>query len=529
MTVIDIQNIAVSTAGRKLLAIKNLRVQDKQRIGLVGKNGSGKTTLFNILIGSVEPDIGNFTVNGRIAMLPQLKKTDTTKSGGEISQEYIIRTLSKSPKILLADEPSTNLDTSHVEWIEKQLNEFPGAVILVSHDRTLLDNVCDTIWELTDGEITEYPGNYSAYIEQKENESKHQEKEYQKYQQKKKQLEQAIVHKENQAQGATRIPKNLSSSERRDASGVNPHFQKLQKGLHQNRKALETRLNKLEVVEQPKEEGSIQMDLPNQRSFRNKKIIKAENLEGKIGDKTLWKPTTFFINGGDKVGIIGPNGSGKTTFLKKIINQSDENLYVSPTTKIGYFAQNLDILNENQTILQNVTEESIQHETLIRIVLARLGFYREDVHKKIHVLSGGERVKVSLAKLFVGDYNTLVLDEPTNYLDVYALEALEELLAEYEGSILFVSHDRKFISAIATKILSFEDEELELFHGNYQAFTQRDQKETRDIRAEEQTQIELNITNVMTKLGDPLLNATEKEKLEKEFQELLSKKRELDR
>jgi ATPase components of ABC transporters with duplicated ATPase domains len=193
MTVIDIQNIAVSTAGRKLLAIKNLRVQDKQRIGLVGKNGSGKTTLFNILIGSVEPDIGNFTVNGRIAMLPQLKKTDTTKSGGEISQEYIIRTLSKSPKILLADEPSTNLDTSHVEWIEKQLNEFPGAVILVSHDRTLLDNVCDTIWELTDGEITEYPGNYSAYIEQKENESKHQEKEYQKYQQKKKQLEQAIV------------------------------------------------------------------------------------------------------------------------------------------------------------------------------------------------------------------------------------------------------------------------------------------------------------------------------------------------
>src|SRR5699024_518351 len=135
-------------------------------------------------------------------------------------------------------------------------------------------------------------------------------------------------------------------------------------------------------------------------------------------------------------------------------------------TKIGYFAQNLDILNENQTILQNVTEESIQHETLIRIVLARLGFYREDVHKKIHVLSGGERVKVSLAKLFVGDYNTLVLDEPTNYLDVYALEAFEELLAEYEGSILFVSHDRKFISAIATKILSFEDEELELFHGN---------------------------------------------------------------
>lgn len=527
MTVINIQNIKISKGDRDLLTLKNLQVQDKQRIGLVGKNGSGKTTLFNVLTGKVEPDIGEFTINGRIAMLPQLKRTDTTKSGGEVSQEYIIQTLSKSPKILLADEPSTNLDTSHVEWVERQLNRYQGAIILVSHDRTLLDNVCDTIWELADGEIKEYSGNYSSYIEQKENERKHQQKEFQKYQQKKRQLEQAIVHKESQASRATKVPKNLSSSELRDASGVNPHIQKVQKGLHQNRKALETRLDKLEVVEQPKEEGSIQMDLPNQRAFKNKMIIKAEKLEGKVAGKNLWQPTTFYINGGEKVGIIGPNGCGKTTFLKKIIKKSDDHLYSSPAMKIGYYAQNLDLLNKDQTILQNVSEASSQNETLIRIVLARLGFYRENVHKKVDILSGGERVKVSLAKLFVGDYNTLILDEPTNYLDVYALEALEELLIEYEGSILFVSHDRKFVQAIATKILYIEDEKLKLFHGDYGAFLKREQQETRNTTAEEKTKIELNITNVMTKLGDPLLSKEEKERLEEEFQTLLKQKGEI--
>lgn len=527
MTVIDIQNIKVSQGSRDLLKLKNLQVQDNQRIGLVGKNGSGKTTLFNVLIKNEEPDIGDFRINGRVAMLPQLKKTDTTKSGGEVSQEYIIQTLSKSSKVLLADEPSTNLDTSHVDWVERQLNSYPGAIILVSHDRKLLDNVCDTIWELTDGEITEYTGNYSDYIKQKENEKKQQQKEYQKYQQKKHKLEQAISHKENQATRALKVPKNLSSSERRDASGVNPYFQKLQKGLHQNRKALETRLDKLEVVEQPKEESSIQMDLPNQRAFKNKMIIKAEKLKGEVAKKTLWNPTTFFINGGEKIGIIGPNGSGKTTFLKKIINQSDDNLYSSPAMKIGYFSQNLDLLNKDQTILQNVSNESSQNETLIRIVLARLGFYRADVHKKVHVLSGGERVKVSLAKLFVGDYNTLILDEPTNYLDVYALEALEDLLIEYEGSILFVSHDRKFIQAIATKILYIEEEEMKLFHGDYDAYLKREHQEIRDTTAEALTKIELNITNVMTKLGDPLLSDGEKEELEVEFQTLIKQKRKI--
>src|SRR5699024_10291225 len=404
--------------------------QEGQRIGIVGKNGSGKTTLFKALLGEIETDVSNFLTNGRLSMLPQLKQTDTFKSGGEVSQDYIVYILNQSPNVLVADEPTTKLDTSHVEWVEKKLQTFSGTILLISHDRTLLDNICDTIWELEDGQIIEYSGNYSDYIEQKENQKKHQQKEYEKFKLKEQQLEEAIVQKDRQAERATKAPKNLSSSEAR-IKGSKPYFAKLQKGLHQNRKALQTRLEKLEEIEKPKEELPIKMTLPNTRSFENKTIIRAEKVVGQVGTKDLWKPTTFFIKGKDKVGIIGPNGSGKTTLLKKIMDREDQSIYLSPAVKIGYFAQNMDVLDSTKSVLQNVKESSIQGETLIRTVLARLGFSNEDVYKDIKVLSGGERVKVALAKIFVSDCNTLILDEPTNFLDIYALEALEGLLKEY--------------------------------------------------------------------------------------------------
>lgn len=528
MNVVNILHLKVTIGTRNLLDLKNLHVQEKQRIGLVGKNGSGKTTLFKALLGEIDTDISNFSTKGRLAMLPQLKYTETTKSGGEISQDYIVQVLNQSPNILLADEPTTNLDTSHVEWVESKLSEYQGTILLISHDRTLLDSICNTIWELEEGEITEYKGNYSDYIEQKENKKKHQQKEYEKFKQKEQQLEEAIIQKDRQAERATKAPKNLSSSEAR-IKGAKPYFAKLQKGLHQNRKALQTRLEKLEEIKKPKEEYPIKMTLPNTRSFENKVILRAQKVAGQVGDKKLWKPTTFFIRGKDKVGIIGANGSGKTTLLKKIMDKEDKSIFLSPAVKIGYFDQNINRLDTKKSILENVKEESKQDETLIRTVLARLGFSNEDVYKEVSVLSGGERVRVSLAKLFVSDCNTLILDEPTNFLDVYALEALEELLIEYEGTVLFVSHDRQFISSIATKILSFDDEKnLEMFNGTYEEFNLYHQKKDRDTQAEQLLKTEMAITSVLNKLSEPLISESEKEDLEEEFQELITKKRVLE-
>lgn len=528
MTVIRINQLKLTLGSRKLLDLKNLQVQTGKRIGIIGKNGSGKSTLFKILADEIEADIANFSVSGTIAMLPQMKPaTSTNKSGGEISQDYIVHVLKKAPRILLADEPTTNLDTSHIEWVEKKLNEFQGTLLLISHDRTLLDNVCGKIWELEDGEITEYVGNYSDYVAQKANEQKHQQKEYDKFKHKEQQLKQAISQKEQKAARATKKPKNVSNSEARQL-GAQTYYAGKQQKLHQNTKALETRLEKLDAVEKPKEEIPIKMTLPNTRAFENKTIIRAEKLAGQIDDKELWKPTTFFLKGGDKVGIIGSNGSGKTTLLKKIIERSDANLSVSPAVKIGYFAQNMEILDTDKSIMENVKESSKQSETLIRTVLARLGFIGEDVYKYIKVLSGGERVKVSLAKIFVSDCNTLILDEPTNFLDIYALEALEDLLKNYEGTLLVVSHDRQFISAISSKILAFEDKELNLFEGSYEAYINRSTSESRNVKGEQLMKIEMEITAVLSQLSDPLLTKNEKEALDDKFQKLLKEKQSLE-
>ena len=507
---------------RELLNIENLQVQAGKRIGLVGKNGSGKTTLFRILMNELDADIGQFSVDGRMSLLPQLKPTETSKSGGEVSQDYIVRILNEAPGTLLADEPTTNLDTSHVEWVEKKLKEFQGTVLLISHDRTLLDSVCDTIWELSDGEITEYSGNYSDYVIQKENEKNHQQKEYKKYQNEKRQLEEAIRAKKEQAQRATKRPKNVSNSEAR-ITGVKTHFANKQKKLRKTVTVMETRLENLEVVKRSNKLPPIQMDLPNEESFRNRTVLRVQNISGVVGDRLLWKKTNFQVQGGDKLAIIGANGSGKTTLLKKILNESDSDIYLSPAVKVGYFSQNMDVLDADNTIIENVKKESKQTETLIRIVLARFGFYQNDVEKKVKVLSGGERVKVSLAKIFVSDCNTLILDEPTNFLDVYALEALEELLVEYEGTVLIVSHDRSFISSIATKILAFEDNELIFFEGTYEEYLNRDQENERDIKADELARIENEIAAVLSQLS---IEPTDE--LDKKFQELIKKKREIE-
>src|SRR5690625_926943 len=181
MNVIDIQRLKVTIGTRELLNIKKLQVQAGSRIGLVGKNGSGKTTLFKALLNEVDTDISQFTVKGSTYSLPQIKQTDSYKSGGEISKDYLIKAFNESSNILLADEPTTNLDTNHIEWVERKLKELQGTILLVSHDRTLLDNLCDTIWELENGKITEYSGNYSDYVQQKQNQKKHQQKEYEKF------------------------------------------------------------------------------------------------------------------------------------------------------------------------------------------------------------------------------------------------------------------------------------------------------------------------------------------------------------
>lgn len=521
MLLLEANDIKLYVKDRLLLDIEKLQVYSGARIGLVGKNGSGKTSLLEVLTGKRACDSGTIQINRTCELLPQLKRTNTTKSGGEVTQEYIMDALTRNPEILLADEPTTHLDIEHIEWLERKLRNWQGALLLVSHDRAFLDALCTTIWELHEGHIKEYKGNYTDYIQQKELEIKSHEVAYEKYEKKKKQLEEALILKEKKAARATKSPKKVSPSEAR-ITGAKPYFAKKQKKLRTAAKAMETRIEKLEKVEKIKDSPAIRMDLPNEETFKGRIVLRVENVAGRFGERILWSPATFQIRGGDKLAIMGANGSGKTTLLKKIINHT-RGITISPAMKMGYFSQTFDQLDTNRSILENVQSSSKQTETFIRIVLARLHFFREDVYKEVGVLSGGERVKVALAKLLVSDINTLILDEPTNFLDIEAVEELESLLEDYEGTILFVSHDRRFIGKVATRILAIENKEILIFEGTYSEYKKYEPQPERDTAEDDLLLLETKITEVLSRLS---IEPTDE--LESKFQELLAKKRKLE-
>src|SRR5699024_3200034 len=232
-------------------------------------------------------------------------------------------------------------------------------------------------------------------------------------------------------------------------------------------------------------------------------------------------PFNFFVRSGEKVAIVGSNGTGKTTLLKKIIDEG-KGITISPTVKIGYFSQHITILKEEKSILENIQQSSKQNETLIRTVLARMHFWNDDVHKNVQVLSGGEKVKVVLAKLFLSEINVLVLDEPTNFLDIESLEALEILIKGYHGTIIFVTHDRMFIRNVATKILEIENKEITVFDGTYVAYEERVKRAKRDENKDEILLIETKISDVLARLSlEP------SKELDAEFQRLLNEKKKL--
>ncbi|WP_053361080.1 Vga family ABC-F type ribosomal protection protein [Bacillus sp. FJAT-27251] len=519
MTLLEANQIKLFMKDRLLLDIEKLQIEKGDVIGLVGRNGCGKTTLLEILSGKKGPESGAVSRNGTCDLLPQLKRTDSIKSGGEVTQEYIKMALASSPALLLADEPTTHLDAGHIAWLEKKLGNWQGALVLVSHDRAFLDALCTVIWELEEGKVKAYKGNYSEYAAQKELERRQHEQAFEKYEKKKRQLEEALALKVKKAERATKAPKRVSLSEAR-ITGAKPYFAKKQKKLEQTAKAIETRLEKLEKVEKAREAPAIKMELHNEESFRNRIIFRVEKLKGQIGKKALWREASFQVRGGDKLAIIGANGSGKTTLLKKLLSE-EKGITISPAVKVGYFSQNIDILDVEKSILENVSSDSSQEESIIRTVLARLHFFRDDVHKPVGVLSGGERVKVALAKLFVSDLNTLVLDEPTNFLDLQSVEALESLLKDYSGSVLFVSHDRRLVENVASSILEISNGEIKLFEGTYQEFREHVPKE-RDAGEDSRLIIETRLTDVLSRLS---LEPTPE--LEQEFQRLLAEKRKL--
>lgn len=539
MLLIECRKIKKYFGDRLILAVDNLKIYSEDRIGIVGVNGVGKTTLINILGQRLDPDEGwvrSAVSSSFIAQLDETKSKvistelaakfgvvnawEKTMSGGEKTRFKLAASLSENNPLIFADEPTSNLDLDGIELIEKCFAEYQGAIVIISHDRSFLDKLCNKIWELEAGKIKIYNGNYSDYLAQKAQEQARVQTEYEEYVKEKKRLETVVIATNEKAKSIRKAPKRMGNSEARLHKMGN---QKAKKNLEQAAKRVEKRIDQLEVKQKPVQSEKIKLALLESAKLHSKIIIEAEGLNKNFGDKLIFRKVDFKIYNGSKIALIGPNGSGKTTLLKMILNQ-DDSIKIAQGAKVGYFSQDMSILDEKRSIIENVMETSIYPENFVRLLLARLLFKRDDVYKKVNVLSGGEQVKAAFAKILVQDINLLILDEPTNYLDINSLEVIEVALKEYERTVMLVSHDRSFINSVADQLMLIENHQIKMFEGNYDQFLAAKSKGRSADREELEKKIHIlenRLSVVIGKLSMPL-NREELSQLDQNYYTILA-------
>jgi pleuromutilin/lincosamide/streptogramin A transport system ATP-binding/permease protein len=516
----EINHVKKQFGDRLLFSIDQLRIGKGDRIGLIGRNGTGKTTLLDIIAGIQNADEGEITTQATIATIPQIQQDDRSQSGGEMTKASIQEAFAKAPDILLADEPTSNLDIESVKQLEQKFLRFRGAMVIISHDRSFLDAICNKIWEVENQTVTAFSGNYQTYSTWKKQQKKRQIEEYEQYQKKKKQLEHAILLKKQKAEKMIKPPSKRMGTSESKLWKVNKGVQ--QKAVHQTIDALKTRIDKMEAIEKPKEIPVVKMNLPSESILTNKTVIQAKEISATIDGKTLWKDASFTIRTGAKTAIIGANGAGKTTLIKRFLQNHLEGIQISVGVKMGYFSQQIDILDPAKSILENVQAIAVQPTDMVRIVLARLLFTGDDVYKRVEVLSGGEQVKVAFAKIFLSDMNVLVMDEPTNFLDMESIHALEQLLSHYEGTVIFVSHDRRFIQNLADHILEIKNSKITSYTGSMKAYQAKQQNSSKP-NEEELLLLETKLTEILSRLSiEPSAE------LEKEFTTILQRRKELN-
>ena len=517
-----LNEVKKSYGGTEILRGVSFQANSLEKIGLVGRNGAGKTTVFRLLTGAESPDSGEvIKMNGlklglleqhvefasgetvHTAALSAFKEirdieaemrrleaemvTDHSPetleryadlqtafeqadgfsytaraesillglgftrdqwamdtgvlSGGQKNRLGMAHLLLSGADVLLLDEPTNHLDVNAVEWLEEFLGEYKTAYVIISHDRYFLDRTTERIIEIENGRAVSYKGNYSKFLVERELRREQQQREYEN--------QQALISKTQDF-----IRKNLAGQKTKQAK---------------SRRNMLERLERVDAVASEKSGGQFGLKKV-ERTGNN--VLMAEELSIGYGDKALASGIGLSLHRGEVLGIIGANGTGKTTFLKTILGEIRElggKFIWGTKTDIGYYAQNLDELHPANEVIQELRRvDPMADNGTLRSFLARFLFVGDDVFKRVDDLSGGEKGRLALAKLIYSRKNVLILDEPTNHLDIPSREALEDALAEYDGTIITVSHDRFFLDKIATQILAFEaDGGVENFNGNY--------------------------------------------------------------
>ena len=512
--------------GENLLEDLSFEVQEGECVAILGRNGCGKTTLFNILTGQMDFDAGQVYVNpnkrmGVISQIPvfpegytvddvlrsafapllamkekmeqlesammngasreQLQEYDAltnrfqsgggyemdvetdkicnglgitpeqrqqefdSLSGGEKTRVNLARLLLEKTDILLLDEPTNHLDLNSVEWLENYINNFKGTVLTISHDRYFLDQVADRVIEITQGHGEFYSGNYSFYIEEKQARFDLQMKQYEQEQAKLKQLGFTV--------------------ERMKGWGIN------NRTLYRRAMSIQHRMERIRKTERPAKEKTMKASF-GEKEFSGDVVFQTKNMAKRFGDRCLFSDVNLRVEGGERIAILGDNGTGKTTFLRCLLGEEEceGKIQFGPTVKWGYLPQTIHFDHPERSLYDTMLYEKNCTPQMARDRLGAFLFQGEDVFKTVGNLSGGEKSRLRLCMLMDEKINLLILDEPTNHLDIASREWVEAAIEEFEGVLLFVSHDRYFIEKFAERIWLLEDGTVRDFRCGYQKY-----------------------------------------------------------
>ena len=455
MAQIQIDQLQYVVDGNTLFTTDRLTAHTGDRVGIVGANGAGKTTLGRIVAGATNDFTGKLQVHGAVTLVPQVAPTHA-KSGGQSVVARVREAMAANPEVLILDEPSANLDEQHQEWLKQIIAGYKGLLLLISHDRTLLKAVATKIWAVRDHRFTEFGGSYDEYVADYVARQAAAAITYRHEQQAIRDLELAARKRREKAAHVRKGSKSMSprelktSKEKRELNAG-----KLERSAH----AMLERAVRDNQAEKPTHAGFIKVvgaDLP---PIAGKSVLRVAHFNLVRAGRELLHDVNFTIAPGDCVSLTGANGSGKTTLLTAIMARKS-GIALGPSVRIGYFAQDMYTLDGSRTVEQTVAAATSLDMNRSRRLVGAFGLNARFYPRLVSALSGGEQVKLQLLTVLLGAHNFLILDEPTNYLDLPAIEALTKFLQGYPGTVLFVAHDQEFRQQVATRTLAIAHRQL---------------------------------------------------------------------